>query len=303
MGRVTEPLAVMGARVTTTEGRAPLAFAPARLHGVDHALPVASAQVKSALILAALGAQGPSRIGEPAPSRDHTERMLRAMGADVAVASDGAVTVHPLTRPLAPLNGTLPGDASSAAFLLAAAALVPGSHVTVRNVGLNPGRTGFLEVLAAMGAQVVTANERQEMGEPVGDVTLVAAPLHGVTIGGDLVVRMIDEFPVLATVACFAEGETLVRDATELRYKESDRIAAIVTQFRALGARVEERPDGFAIRGGGLAGGTADGSGDHRIAMSTALCGLRAPVSVTGAEILDESFPGFVATLAALRAG
>ena len=298
MNRIADPLRLMGADVATADGHAPITLAPAPLHGIDYTLPVASAQVKSCLELAALGADAPVTLHEPGPSRDHTARMLRAMGA--TVISDGLTeTVHPATS-LKPLDGTLPGDISSAAFLLAAAAIVPGSRVTVADVGLNPTRTGVLDVLSAMGARISTSNARDEFGEPVGDVTLEAAPLHGVEIAGDLVVRSIDEFPALAAVAAFAEGETVVREAEELRYKETDRIAAIVAQLGALGAEVEERPDGFTVRGGTLKGGTARANGDHRLAMSMALCGLRAPVTVEGAEILNESFPEFEPLLSSL---
>ena len=298
MDRIAEPLRLMGADVATLDGRAPITIAPAPLHGMDYTLPVASAQVKSCLELAALGADAPVTLHEPGPSRDHTARMLRAMGA--TVISDGLTeTVHPATS-LKPLDGTLPGDISSAAFLLAAAAIVPGSRVTVADVGLNPTRTGVLDILSAMGARISTANPRTEFGEPVGDVTLEFASLHGVEIVGDLVVRAIDEFPALAAVAAFAEGETVVREAQELRYKETDRIAAIVAQLGALGAEVEERPDGFTVHGGTLKGGTAHANGDHRLAMSMALCGLRAPVAVEGAEILNESFPEFEPLLSSL---
>ena len=298
MDRIAEPLRLMGANVATTDGRAPITISPAPLHGMDYTLPVASAQVKSCLELAALGADAPVTLHEPGPSRDHAARMLRAMGA--TVISDGLTeTVRPATS-LKPLDGTLPGDISSAAFLLAAAAIVPGSRVTVADVGLNPTRTGVLDILSAMGARISTANPRTEFGEPVGDITLESAPLHGVEIAGDLVVRSIDEFPALAAVAAFAEGETVVREAKELRYKETDRIAAIVAQLGALGAEVEERPDGFVVRGGTLKGGTARANGDHRLAMSMALCGLRAPVAVEGAEILNESFPEFEPLLSSL---
>ncbi len=298
MDRIAEPLRLMGADVATTDGRAPITISSAPLHGMDYTLPVASAQVKSCLELAALGADAPVTLHEPGPSRDHTARMLRAMGA--TVISDGLTeTVQPATS-LKPLDGTLPGDISSAAFLLAAAAIVPGSRVTVADVGLNPTRTGVLDILSAMGARISTANPRTEFGEPVGDITLESAPLHGVEIAGDLVVRAIDEFPALAAVAAFAEGETVVREAKELRYKETDRIAAIVAQLGALGAEVEERSDGFMVRGGTLKGGTARANGDHRLAMSMALCGLRAPVAVEGAEILNESFPEFEPLLSSL---
>ena len=304
MDRIAEPLRLMGADVSTTDGRAPLAFRPAQLHGIDYALPVASAQVLSCLQLAALGADGDSTFRVPGPVRDHTTRMLRAMGA--RIDEDGPVTcVHPLTPKdsLRPLRGTLPGDISSAAFLLVAAAIVPGSRITVENVGVNPTRTGILDVLAEMGATVSVGNRRETFGEPVADITLEAAPLRGIDICGDMVVRSIDEFPAIAVAAAFADGTTTVRDAEELRYKESDRIAAIVAQLRALGADVAETPDGFSVRGGTVRGGVARANGDHRLAMSMTLCGLRAPAPVTveGAEILDESFPGFVPSLGSLR--
>lgn len=303
MNRVADPLREMGVSISTADGRAPMTFAAAdHVRAVDYTVPVASAQVLSCLQIAALGASGESHFTVPGPVRDHTERMLGSMGADIS--STGFVsTVRPLTRALAPLHATLPGDISSAAFLFAAAAIVPDSRITVTGIGVNPTRTGVLDVLAQMGAEVVYANARDEMGEPVADVTLAAAPLKGVEIRGDLVVRSIDEFPAIAAVAAFAAGETVVREAKELRYKESDRIAAIVSQLRALGADVEEFDDGFAVRGGTLKGGTARANGDHRLAMSMALCGLRAPVSVEGAEILNESFPSFVPTLVALGAG
>lgn len=305
MDRIAEPLRRMGVDVETTDGRAPMKFrADGRevgLSAIDCELPVASAQVLSCLQIAALGADGESRFTVPGPVRDHTVRMLSSMGAGIS-ASGNVSIVRPLAhggecRRLAPLRATLPGDISSAAFLFSAAVIVPGSEVTVRGVGVNATRTGVLDVLAQMGAVVSFANEREEMGEPVADVTVKAAPLHGVEIRGDLVVRSIDEFPALAAVAAFADGSTVVREAKELRYKETDRIAAIVAQLRALGGEVEEFDDGFAVRGGSLAGGTAYANGDHRLAMSMALCGLRVPVAVEGAEILNESFPGFVPSL------
>ena len=302
MDRIAEPLRLMGADVSASAGHAPLVFRPAPLHGIDYTLPVASAQVLSCLQLAALGAEGVSTFRVPGPVRDHTTRMLRAMG--VRIEEDGFATrVYP-TKTLMPLKGTLPGDISSAAFLLVAAAIVPGSRIAVVNIDLNPTRTGILDVLSEMGAAIEVSHVHDVFGEPTGDVTLSAAPLHGIDIGGDLVVRSIDEFPAIAVAAAFAEGTTTVRDAKELRYKESDRIAAIVTQLRALGADVEEAPDGFSVRGGTVHGGTAQANGDHRLAMSMALCGLRAPAPVTvcGAEILNESFPEFTAKLGMMRA-
>lgn len=301
MERIAEPLRLMGADVTTTDGHAPLVFGPAPLHGIEYSLPVASAQVLSCLELAALGASGESVFRVPGPVRDHTERMLRAMGANAEIA-DGVARVRPSGR-LRPLRGTLPGDISSAAFLLVAAAIVPGSRITVANVGVNPTRTGILDVLERMGAEVSLGEVREAFGEPVGDVTLSAAPLRGVDICGDLVVRSIDEFPAIAVAAAFAEGTTVVRDAQELRYKESDRISAIVAQLRALGAHVDEASDGFSVTGGTVRGGRVRANGDHRLAMSMALCGLRAPgpVTVEGAEILRESFPEFADVLARIR--
>ncbi len=309
MSRILEPLAQMGAEASSAGGFAPLDFkardASKPLAPFDGSIPVASAQVKSCLILAALAASGESVIREPGPSRDHTERMLSAMGADVAAAPDAApcaVRVKPLSRPLEPLHCRLAGDISSAAFILAAAAIVPGSRVTIRNCGINPGRTGILDCLSAMGADVSISGRTVSAGEPVGDITLRSGALKGMEIGGDLVVRTIDEFPALAVAAAFAEGETAVRGAEELRYKETDRIAAIVRSLRALGAEAEETPDGFRISGGTLKGGTADAGGDHRLAMSMSLAGLRSPerVTVRNAEILSESFPGFESAVKSL---
>lgn len=303
MGRVTTPLQTMGVRITSADGCAPLVLVGRAkdlpLKAVSHVLPVASAQVKSALVLAALAGDGVTEIREPGPSRDHTERMLRSMGAEVESVGDHTVRVSPLSKPLQPLDMTLPGDISSAAFLMVAAAIVPGSAILLRNVGLNHTRTGFSEVLKAMGAEIEYEACGESAGEAVGDIRLNAAALRGVRVGGDTVVRMIDEFPALAVAACFAEGVTDVHDAGELRYKESDRIAVMCRELRSLGAVVEERADGFSIQGGSLRGGVCEARGDHRLAMSLALAGLAAPepVRVRGAEILNESFPGFLPSL------
>lgn len=307
MDRIAEPLRAMGASVETTRGCAPLRISPVPLHPIGYDLPQASAQVLSCLQLAALGTNGECRFTVPGPVRDHTARMLCAMGAEVqddgetsfvqALGTFGPVSGRPYPMSLKPLRGVLPGDMSSAAFLFAAAAIVPGSRVTVCDVDVNPTRTGFLDLLAKMGAEVRYANPREELGEPVADVTVAARPLKGISVRGDVVVRAIDEFPAFAVVAACAEGATRVRDARELRYKETDRIAAICTQLKALGVKVSEEPDGFTVWGGTLKGGTAQAHGDHRLAMSMALLGLRAPVIVEGAEILNESFPSFVPTL------
>lgn len=308
MNRITEPLRAMGVPVTTTDGCAPLTLAArdaaTPLRALDHTLPVASAQVKSCLMLAALAANGPTTLREPGPSRDHTERMLAAMGADIRTDVPLTVRVAPLAKPLAPLSIALAGDISSAAFLLVAAALVPGSSVRIRDVGLNPTRTGILDVLADMGAQIAIENPRTVAGEPVGDIRLAAAPLKAVRVCGDTVVRMIDEFPVFAVAACFADGVTEVRDAEELRYKETDRISVMCGELMRLGVRLEEHRDGFTIHGGTFKGGACEAHGDHRLAMSLALSGLAspAPVTVHHAEILNESFPDFVQQLRALGA-
>ena len=307
MDRITAPLLRMGVPVTTSGGCAPLTLAARAatlpLTAIEETLPVASAQVKSCLILAALAAGGVSTLREPGPSRDHTERMLAAMGAEIR-AEGLTVAVAPLRRPLAPLRMTLPGDISSAAFLLVAAALVPGSEICVCDVGVNPTRTGIIDVLREMGARITVENPRVVAGEPVGDIRLAAAPLKAVCVGGDTVVRMIDEFPVFAVAACFASGVTEVRDAEELRYKETDRISVLCGELKALGVRVTERRDGFTIEGGTLAGGMCDARGDHRLAMSLALAGLAAPAPVTvhHAEILNESFPDFAGQLKGLGA-
>lgn len=308
MDRITEPLAHMGVPVTALNHCAPLTLAAraasSPLHAMDYTLPVASAQVKSCLILAALAADGVSTLREPGPSRDHTERMLTAMGADIRADEPLTVRVAPLARPLSPLDIELPGDISSAAFLLVATALVPNSSIRIRDVGLNPTRTGILDVLQRMGARVTVENQRVTAGEPVGDICLASAPLKAIHVAGDTVVRMIDEFPVFTIAACFADGVTEVRDAEELRYKETDRISVMCGELKKLGVRLKEHRDGFTIHGGTLRGGECEAHGDHRLAMSLALAGLAAPTAVTvhHAEILSESFPDFVPQLRMLGA-
>lgn len=303
MGRITEPLHAMGAQVTDSEGHAPLRFEPAVLHGVRYRLPVASAQVKSAVLLAGLHAEGPTTVVEPGPARDHTERMLRAMGAQIEV-NDGEVMVSPGAS-LAPLDVTIPGDISSAAFLLVAGRLAGSGPVTVCGVGTNPTRTGLLDILSAMGAEVGLSHVREEAGEPVADLTITPGVLHGAEIGGDVIVRAIDEFPALMVAATQAEGETLVRDAAELRVKETDRIAVLAGELAKMGAVIEERPDGFRIIGPQhLHGATVDGHDDHRIAMALATAGLVAEgeTIVRDAGCMSDSFPGFADVLVGLGA-
>ncbi len=303
MRRVTDPLRQMGARIEDTDGKAPLHISPATLHSFTYEMPVASAQVKSCVLLAGLFADGPVTVIEPGPARDHTERMLRSVGANVTV--DGPrVTITP-GNALAPLDLTIPGDMSSAAFPLVAALLAAGETVRIENVGVNPTRTGIVDILRLMGAEIGLVNERDEAGEPVADLVVRRAALHGAEIGGDVIVRAIDEFPALMVAATQAEGETRVTGAQELRVKETDRIAVMAAELRKLGAQIEERPDGFRIVGPQtLRGATAHGHDDHRVAMSLVVAGLVAEgeTVVEDARCMDDSFPGFVETLRALGA-
>lgn len=299
MKRVAEPLRWMGAELGDTP---PLAIHGTPLHGIEYTMPVASAQVKAAILLAALQAEGPTTIHEPGPSRDHSERLLRSLGVSV-VNENNTVTLTPPDEPLAAFEAIVPGDISSAAFVFAAAALVPNSKVTVTNVGVNDTRTGILDALVAMGGDVTVSNVREVNGEPIADITVKSSELRGITVDGDLVVRMIDEFPIFAVLASQAQGETIVREAEELRVKESDRIGSLASELRKLGAQIEERPDGFVIAGPTpLHGAVVDSHGDHRLAMSLAVAGLIAEgaTTVTRAEAYRESFPNFVELLQSL---
>ncbi len=315
MERIVTPLRQMGVDVQSTGGSAPLelrAFAHP-LHETEYSLPVASAQVKSCLLLAALGADGPTTITEPGPSRDHTERLLTNMGVSLEsrqLSSQGQVVHsicltpgHPMR--LRPLQFTIPGDFSSAAFLIVAGLITPGSEIVLRQVGLNPTRVGLLDALWQMGAEITVAQPYEQMVEPLGDLTVRASSLHGTQISGTQVVRMIDEFPAFAIAASFSEGTTRVTQAEELRLKESDRISQLCSQLSSLGVKASELPDGFIIQGGQLpAGGTAQSKGDHRLAMALALLGLagQAPVKIDGAQVIGESFPEFVPALQTLGA-
>lgn len=301
MGRVARPLRLMGAQI---EGdHAPLTVSGGRLRGIEYTSEVASAQVKAAVLLAALQAEGPTTLHQPGPARDHSERMLRALGVNVQ-STGHSVTLAP-GGALPPTDLTVPGDFSSAAFLMAAAAIVPGSEVRLPAVGLNPTRTGLLDALREMGADISVENRSEVGGEPVGDLVVRHAALRATEIAGERVVRMIDEFPAFAVVATQATGRTVVHDAAELRVKESDRIAAVAAELRRLGATVEEFPDGFAIAGPQqLRGATVDSHGDHRLAMALAVAGLVAdPMTVVeNAGAVDESFPDFVGVLSSLGA-
>jgi 3-phosphoshikimate 1-carboxyvinyltransferase len=294
MTRIAEPLEAMGAGVTLTEGHAPIHLEGGRrLHGIEYRLPVASAQVKSCVLLAGLFAEGTTTVVESIPSRDHTERML---GLDTFEA--GGLRYVSVTggRRIAGRTWAVPRDFSAAAFFLVAASIVPMGEVRLPGVGLNPSRIAFLHVLRAMGAHVEVHNEREHGGEPLADLVVRPAPLHGVTVGNPLIPNLIDEIPALAVAAACARGRTEIRDAAELRVKETDRLAALATNLRALGAHVEERPDGLVIEGGHpLRGATVDSFGDHRIAMAMGVAGLVAEgeTTVTDAGCARVSFPGF----------
>jgi 3-phosphoshikimate 1-carboxyvinyltransferase len=305
MRRITAPLADMGARIQATDGRAPLTIEPAALHGIEHVMAVASAQVKSAILLAGLYATGETRVFQPGPARDHTERMLSAMGVPLA-EQDGWVTL-PAERPsqLLPLDLTVPGDISSAAFPLVAAAIVPHSEITLTNIGANETRTGLLDMLRAMGANFTVLDERQTGGETAVDLTVRFDELHGADIGGTAVVRGIDEFPILAVAATQAAGDTTVRDAAELRVKEVDRIGVLAAELRKMGVSISEADDGFTISGPQrLRGAQVDSHDDHRLAMSLAVAGLvaDAPTFVDDAQCARDSFPEFVEVMRALGA-
>jgi 3-phosphoshikimate 1-carboxyvinyltransferase len=303
MSRVIQPLTTMGA---TIWGRKSHSLAPLAIHGQElkpfhYHSPIASAQVKSCVMLAGLMADGQTTVTEPALSRDHSERMLRAFGAQVDVDPEThsvTVTGHPTLRGQTVI---VPGDISSAAFWLVAGAIVPGSNLLVQNVGVNPTRTGILEALEMMGADITWENQREVAGEPVADIRVKHGPLKACRIAGDIIPRLIDEIPILAVAAAFAEGTTVFQDAEELRVKESDRITVMANQLNAMGARVTELPDGMEVTGGHpLTGTEVDSFTDHRIGMSLAIAALRSAGTTTihRAEAASISYPTFVETLA-----
>lgn len=302
MGRVITPLREMGAKIEGIQGNyCPLTMYPStQLHGITYELPVASAQLKSAILLAGLYASGQTCVVEPAPSRDHTERMLRALG--VSVETDGnVISLTPPAR-LTAKDVTVPSDISSAAFFLVAGAIVPNSELTIQNVGVNPTRTGILDVLRDMGADITISNYRDDV-EPICDLTVRSSKLHGTTIGGDVIPRLIDELPVLAVAAAFAEGQTVIRDAQELKVKESNRIAAMVSELSKAGAAVSETADGMVIDGGKpLHGAAFETYNDHRIAMSMAVCalGCTGQSEILHPDVVAISYPDFFDTLSTL---
>ncbi|MFO7538617.1 MAG: 3-phosphoshikimate 1-carboxyvinyltransferase [Chloroflexota bacterium] len=304
MRRIIDPLSQMGAIIRATEGKAPLIIEPASLQAVDFEMNVASAQVKSALLLAGLYAAGPTRVYQPGPARDHTERMLQAMGVEITTLGNW-ITIQPPTSPLRPLDLTVPGDISSAAFPLVAAAIVPHSEITITNVGYNETRTGLLDALRAMGAEVFVTDERMTGGETAVSLTIRFTELHPTTVGGDTVVRGIDEFPVWAVAATQAAGDSRVTDAAELRVKEVDRIAVLVGELRKLGANLSEHADGFTVHGPTrLYSAEVDSHDDHRLAMSLAVAGLATHglTLVNDARCAADSFPGFVDSMQQLGA-
>ncbi len=308
--RIAEPLALMGASIEATDGRLPpLTVNGSRLHGIEYELPVASAQVKSCLCFAALVADGETTIVEPVPSRDHTERLLAACGA--RIERDGNVlTVFGADEIELPAEVAVPGDPSSAAFMLAAGMIVPGSRLLLTGSGVNWTRTGFMRIAERMGGVLIADFEEQAFeeeiptDEPVSEIDVTSGPLVATTVEAEEVPLAIDELPLVALLGCFADGETVVRGAGELRLKESDRIASVVDGLNGLGADAEATEDGFVIRGTeGLRGGSIDARGDHRLAMLGAIAGLASQegVEIVGAEAIDVSYPSFLEDLAALR--
>ncbi len=296
MARVTEPLQQMGAQIGSREGGLPplLIKGGAKLQAIDYVLPVASAQIKSCLLLAGLYADGTTRVTEPAPTRDHSERMLQAFSYPVSRAGDTISVTGGATLEATTLK--VPADISSAAFFIVAASIAPGSDITLTDVGINPTRTGILHILRLMGADIEILNKREFGAEPVADLRVRYAPLRGIDIPVEYVPLAIDEFPAIFIAAAVATGRTLLTGAEELRVKESDRIAAMATGLHILGVDATPRPDGIEIEGGTLGAGTIDSLGDHRIAMSFAVAGLVAqgPISIDDCANVATSFPGFV---------
>lgn len=301
MKRIMEPLSQMGARIRSVKGNgcAPLAIEPGQLHGIQYTTKVASAQVKSSILLAGLYADSSTSVTEPALSRNHTELMLKGFGADVSsiIKEDGTATasIAPC-RELYAQDIIVPGDISSAAYFIAAALLVPGSSLLIKNVGINPTRAGFLSVCRDMGGDITILSERQAGGEPSADLLVKHSSLHGITIEGSLIPTLIDELPMAAVLAAFADGTTVIRDAAELKVKESDRIATVTANLRAMGCDVTPTDDGMIIRGGSpLHGAVLDSYLDHRVAMSFAVAGLAADgeTRIRNANCVDISFPGF----------
>ena len=306
MRRLIEPLRSMGAEIwgRGEDSFAPLVIRGRKLHGIDLSLPTPSAQIKSAILLAGLFAQGDTVLHQPVPSRDHTERMLKQMGVRLE-NSGNLVSLTPLSSPLTSLSLHVPGDISSAAYFLVAGAIHSNARIVIKDCGINPTRTGIIDALAAMGAKLKIENERWEAGEPLADIVIQSSELTGIELGGDVIPRLIDEVPVLALAGCVARGKTVIRDAAELRVKESDRIATVSSELSKLGAEIEPLPDGMVIYGGRpLSGAELDSHFDHRLAMTLAIAGLvaRGETSIRHAQVAQISYLGFWQDLFSLQA-
>jgi len=321
MGRIVTPLRLMGAKIESSNNRPPLTIQAATLAGISYELPVASAQVKSAILLAGLYANGETRVHEPGPTRDHTERLLQAMGVELQFEDNWIVLKPPVdyssksdlrpvpiqghARDLKPLEITVPGDQSSAAFVMVAAALVPHSQVTIEGVGVNQTRTGLLDILSKMGGDIKVGNHHITGGEPVGNLSIQFEELHSTQVSGDSVVRAIDELPIWAVAATQAAGVSTLRDAAELRLKEVDRIALLAGELSKMGVDIQEHDDGFTIVGPiRLRGAHLDCHGDHRLAMALAVAAMLAsePSQIEDAEWISDSFPGFVGIMNSIGA-
>ena len=301
MGRLIEPLRLMGAEIwgRGRDSFAPLVIKGKKLQGIDFTLPVPSAQIKSAILLAGLFARGNTVLHQTILSRDHTERMLKRMGASLE-SRGNSISLLPLSNPLVPLNVRVPGDISSAAYFMVAGAIHSNARIVLRDCGINPTRTGIIDILLAMGARLKIDNERLEASEPLSDIVVESSELKGIEVSGDIVPRLIDEIPVLAVAGCVAKGKTVIRDAGELRVKESDRIATVVSELSRLGAKIEPLPDGMVIYGGRpLSGTEVDSHFDHRLAMSLAVAGLvaKGETIIKHAEVAQVSYPAFWQTL------
>ena len=301
MGRLIEPLRLMGADVAGRgqDSFAPLVIKGKKLRGIDFTLPVPSAQIKSAILLAGLFACGNTVVHQQIVSRDHTERMVRHMGASLE-SQGNSISLLPLNSPLASLSMRIPGDISSAAYFLVAAATHPDARIVIRDCGINPTRTGIMDILVAMGARLKIENERLEAGEPLADIVVESSELKGIEVDGDIIPRLIDEIPVLAVAGCAARGKTVIKDAGELRVKESDRIATVVSELSRLGAQIEPLPDGMVVYGGRRLSGTeVDSHFDHRLAMTLAIAGLiaKGETTIKHARAAQVSYPAFWQTL------
>jgi 3-phosphoshikimate 1-carboxyvinyltransferase len=301
MDRLIEPLRLMGAEICGRERNsfAPLVIMGKKLHGIDFTLPIPSAQIKSAMLLAGLFARGNTILHQTIPSRDHTERMLKRMGASLEIQGN-SISLLPLSSTLVSTDLCVPGDISSAAYFLVAGAIHRNARIVIRNSGINPTRTGIIDILLAMGAKLHITNKRLEDSEPLADIVVESSELKGIEVGGNIIPRLIDEIPVLAVAGCVARGKTVIRDAGELKVKESDRIATIGSELSRLGARIEPLPDGMVIYGGrSLLGREVDSHSDHRLAMSLAIAGLiaRGETTIKHAQAAQVSYPAFWQTV------